>query len=108
MDMDATAFSSTEMIIWWFFLGLILLSLWYKLTLAILGCVWVRSLQKKAVLISGCDSGFGQKAALEFIKYGIPVIAGCLTEQGETELIKRTNNSSLLHAISLNIANDDR
>jgi len=36
----------------------------------------------KVVLISGCDSGFGNGAALELSRLGFKVIAGCYTPTG--------------------------
>uniref|UniRef100_A0A8R1HQM9 Uncharacterized protein n=1 Tax=Caenorhabditis japonica TaxID=281687 RepID=A0A8R1HQM9_CAEJA len=39
-------------------------------------------LHKKAVFITGCDSGFGRGLALKCLEHGMPVFAGCLTRQG--------------------------
>ncbi|KAJ3349207.1 Retinol dehydrogenase 5 [Entophlyctis luteolus] len=36
-----------------------------------------------AVVISGCDSGFGQMVTLELLSLGMDVFAGCLTPQGD-------------------------
>jgi len=38
--------------------------------------------QNKVVLISGCDSGFGNGTALELSRLGFKVIAGCYTQSG--------------------------
>jgi 3-hydroxybutyrate dehydrogenase len=39
------------------------------------------NLKKRAVFITGCDSGFGHGIALKCAKNGIPVFAGCYTEE---------------------------
>lgn len=43
---------------------------------------------KRYIFITGCDSGFGFEAAKKFDSLGCNVIAGCLTENGETQLRK--------------------
>uniref|UniRef100_F1LAA7 Short-chain dehydrogenase/reductase family 9C member 7 n=1 Tax=Ascaris suum TaxID=6253 RepID=F1LAA7_ASCSU len=42
----------------------------------------VGNLRKKAVFITGCDSGFGRTLAIKCAENGMHVFAGCLTEQG--------------------------
>lgn len=39
------------------------------------------NLSSKAVLISGCDSGFGRALSIKCAKAGMTVFAGCLTEK---------------------------
>lgn len=39
------------------------------------------SLRRRAVFITGADTGFGHLLALKCARHGIPVFAGCLTEQ---------------------------
>lgn len=46
-------------------------------------------LSKKWILITGCDRGFGNLAALKFQELGSNVIAACLTEKGEESLKKK-------------------
>lgn len=41
----------------------------------------VQGLSKRAVFISGADTGFGQLLALKCAANGIPVFAGCLTQE---------------------------
>lgn len=43
-------------------------------------------LVQKRVFITGCDTGFGHDIARRLDKYGMHVFAGCLTEEGETNL----------------------
>lgn len=40
----------------------------------------------KFVLITGCDSGFGQETAVRLDKMGACVLATCLTKEGEQSL----------------------
>eukprot|EP01006_Ploeotia_vitrea_P030113 TRINITY_DN62577_c0_g1_i1.p1 TRINITY_DN62577_c0_g1~~TRINITY_DN62577_c0_g1_i1.p1 ORF type:complete len:320 (+),score=8.91 TRINITY_DN62577_c0_g1_i1:67-1026(+) len=42
----------------------------------------VKGLNRKAVLITGCDSGMGKGLALSLAKQNMQVYAGCLTTQG--------------------------
>ena len=52
---------------------------------------WSKSGQKAGqqagyVLVTGCDSGFGYNSALELGARGVHVFAGCLTQDGVTQL----------------------
>jgi NAD(P)-dependent dehydrogenase (short-subunit alcohol dehydrogenase family) len=53
------------------------------------------------VLITGCDTGFGNEAAKRFDRIGCHVFAGCLTEKGKENL--KQECSDRLHAINLNV-----
>ena len=64
-----------------------------------------RKLGTKYVLITGCDTGFGNMLAKRLDKKGIPVIAGCLTEKGETELRKSCSNK--LKAVSMDVTKSE-
>lgn len=46
----------------------------------------VESFNQKYVLITGCDSGFGNLLARQLDGKGFPVIAACLTEKGAADL----------------------
>lgn len=43
-------------------------------------------IKDKFVLITGCDSGFGQETAVRLDKVGACVLATCLTKEGEQSL----------------------
>ena len=53
------------------------------------------------VLITGCDTGFGNLAAQRFDRMGCHVFAGCLTDKGKSSL--KHDCSDRLHAISLDV-----
>src|SRR6218665_1592605 len=55
------------------------------------------------VLITGCDTGFGNDAAKRFDRIGCHVFAGCFTEKGKESL--KEECSDRLHAIRLDVAN---
>jgi len=86
-----------------------LVFLWsaYFLTIRLLEKITISGLREKPVLISGCDSGFGHDLALKCVANGMPVFAGCLTDQGIkgiTEQAKQfRDGENLLHAFQLNI-----
>ena len=48
--------------------------------------VLVSDLEKKAVLITGCDSGFGYELAKKLDARGLRVFAACLTSEGQAKL----------------------
>ncbi|KAL6743475.1 hypothetical protein Aduo_016510 [Ancylostoma duodenale] len=66
----------------------------------------VGDLSSKAVLITGCDSGFGRELALRCIAKGFTVFAGCLTEKGRTSL-KEECPSVRMHPVSLDVTSDE-
>lgn|SRR3990167_4550492 len=47
--------------------------------------------KNKAVLITGCDSGFGLLTTKKLASKGVQVFSACLTEQGVEELKKESN-----------------
>lgn len=57
------------------------------------------------MLITGCDSGFGNLLARKLDKRGMRVLATCLTEQGADNLKKET--SSRLQTVILDIGNSN-
>lgn len=57
---------------------------------------------KKCVFITGCDSGFGRELAVRLDFIGVPVFAGCLTEDGATKLREMT--SARLRTVPLNVS----
>lgn len=57
------------------------------------------------MLITGCDSGFGNLLARKLDKRGMRVLATCLTEQGAENLKKET--SSRLQTVILDIGNSN-
>lgn len=51
----------------------------------------VDDLDRKHVLITGCDSGFGNLLARQLDRKGFHVLAACLTEEGAAELSAGTS-----------------
>ncbi|KAJ8318543.1 hypothetical protein KUTeg_003634 [Tegillarca granosa] len=60
----------------------------------------------KAVLITGCDSGFGQSLALRLDKLGYTVFAGCLLSDREGARYLRENGSDNLHVVQIDVTDD--
>ncbi|KAM4044630.1 retinol dehydrogenase 7-like isoform 2-T3 [Anomaloglossus baeobatrachus] len=75
-------------------LGLILYR-WYRQSLIL------ENLTGKYVLITGCDSGFGNLLSKQLDKRGMKVLAACLTVKGAENLKKET--SSRLQTIILDV-----
>lgn len=63
------------------------------LLVCIVLCVWnyynrsfISGVDRKFVLVTGCDSGFGRETAITLDKLGFGVFATCLTKKGEESL----------------------
>ncbi|CAD5116810.1 DgyrCDS5656 [Dimorphilus gyrociliatus] len=65
---------------------------------------YIDDIEKKHVLITGCDSGFGEKFARQLDAKGVKVIAACLTQTGAEKL--KTKCSNQLQTVLLDVTND--
>ncbi|XP_071552206.1 D-beta-hydroxybutyrate dehydrogenase, mitochondrial-like [Panulirus ornatus] len=66
------------------------------------------SVTGKAVVVTGCDSGFGNTLALHLDKMGFRVFAGCLKADGEGADHLRQEGSSRLHVLQMDVTNQDQ
>jgi len=68
----------------------------------------VPNLSQKSVLITGCDSGFGNLLAKKCAKNGLKTFAGCLTDAGIDELTKlgSTYEFGSLKPVKLNVTDE--
>uniref|UniRef100_A0A452HJK6 Retinol dehydrogenase 16 n=1 Tax=Gopherus agassizii TaxID=38772 RepID=A0A452HJK6_9SAUR len=80
-------------------LGLYFLCRWYRERQI------VENLREKYVLITGCDSGFGNLLAKQLDVRGLRVLAACLTQQGAEQLRKAT--SERLQTVILDVTRTD-
>ncbi|XP_067385793.1 retinol dehydrogenase 7-like [Emydura macquarii macquarii] len=80
-------------------LGLYFLRRWYRERQT------VENLPEKYVLITGCDSGFGNQLARQLDARGLRVLAACLTQPGAEELRKAT--SERLQTVILDVTRTD-
>ncbi|XP_063225429.1 retinol dehydrogenase 16-like [Bacillus rossius redtenbacheri] len=64
-------------------------------------------LQRKAVLITGCDSGFGHMCAKRLDALGVTVYAGCLFPEGAGAAQLKAAASSRLHVVPLDVTRDE-
>jgi len=55
------------------------------------------------IFISGCDSGFGQMAALKLHEKGYTVFAGCLTSDGQAMLREICKDDARMVTVSLDV-----
>eukprot|EP00927_Polykrikos_kofoidii_P069667 TRINITY_DN65233_c0_g1_i1.p1 TRINITY_DN65233_c0_g1~~TRINITY_DN65233_c0_g1_i1.p1 ORF type:complete len:322 (-),score=40.94 TRINITY_DN65233_c0_g1_i1:70-1035(-) len=60
-----------------------------------------------AVVVTGCDSGFGRSVALRLHALGANVFAGCLTEKSCKELNDLKENSGRMRAFRLDVTKDE-
>ncbi len=72
--------------------SLVLVAILYRLVRKLLKIPWISDIESRYILITGCDTGFGNAAAKKLDAMGCNVIAACLTESGETELKKSCSN----------------
>ena len=77
----------------------------YKFIHKILKIPQISNLDSRYILITGCDTGFGNAIAKRLDALRCHVIAACLTESGETELRKSCSNK--LHTIHLDVLNSE-
>ncbi|CAJ0574474.1 unnamed protein product, partial [Mesorhabditis spiculigera] len=97
-------------IFWWLLYPLSFLLLFYLLRRQ-----WERlvvdDLPHRPVLITGCDSGFGYGLAVKCVANGMPVFAGCRTEEGIRRLQREIGGGErgrgLLSAFLLDVTNGD-
>lgn len=93
-------------------------ALWLRVGLAILLIIllitWLRKgskllpeLSTKAVLITGCDSGFGHELAKRLDKLGVTVFAGCLFPEGVGANELKSACSNRLHILHLDVTSED-
>ncbi|NXY00118.1 RDH16 dehydrogenase, partial [Centropus bengalensis] len=75
--------------------GLLLLRRWHRERQTVPG------LSEKFVLVTGCDSGFGNLLARQLDARGLRVLAACLSEQGAAQL--RAAASSRLQTVLLDV-----
>ncbi|KAM4701150.1 retinol dehydrogenase 7-like [Discoglossus pictus] len=80
-------------------IALILLYRWYRQSQIL------QNLSDKYVFITGCDSGFGNRAAKQLDRRGLRVLAACLTEKGAEDLKKET--SSRLQTVILDVSDKE-
>uniref|UniRef100_A0A8C0GG44 17-beta-hydroxysteroid dehydrogenase type 6 n=1 Tax=Chelonoidis abingdonii TaxID=106734 RepID=A0A8C0GG44_CHEAB len=80
-------------------LGLYFLCRWYRERQI------VENLREKYVLITGCDSGFGNLLAKQLDVRGLRVLAACLTQRGAEQLRKAT--SERLQTVILDVTRTD-
>lgn len=92
-------FSTTVLLI--FLIVCIVLYLWTYYNRSVISGV-----DKKFVLVTGCDSGFGRETAIALDKLGFGVFATCLTKEGEESLEAVT--SSRVFALSLDVTDSQR
>jgi len=89
----------------WYIVSLIVLFVSYLLYDRVLRWPVIGQFDDRYVVITGCDSGFGHKAARRLDRLGCHVFAGCLTEAGQNELIR--HSSKRLKVFELDVANHD-
>jgi NAD(P)-dependent dehydrogenase (short-subunit alcohol dehydrogenase family) len=81
---------------------LVLLVLAYKFLDWLVRLLDVGRYSERYILVTGCDTGFGNLLAKRLDALGCHVFAGCLTEAGETDLKKTCSNKLL--PISLDVS----
>lgn len=65
------------------------------------------TVDRKAVLITGCDSGFGHHIAKRLDDRGYTVYAGVLRDDSDGAMALRSRDSSSLHVIKLDVTQED-
>lgn len=68
---------------------------------------FISNLDEKAIFITGCDTGFGNKLARKLDKKGLTVYAGCLFPDGDGAKDLKNSCSSRLRIVQLDVTNDE-
>ncbi|OWF38518.1 17-beta-hydroxysteroid dehydrogenase type 6-like [Mizuhopecten yessoensis] len=88
---------------------LIIFTLLFVTALVVIRWQWrnlkIKKREDLYVLITGCDSGFGNLLTKHLDNLGINVFAGCLTQKGGDDLRKATSNRVCI--IDLDVTNQD-
>lgn len=69
---------------------------------------YVGSLESKAILITGCDTGFGRLMALNYCQQGALVFAACLTEEHAQTLKNEAKGPGVLITVMLDVTKEDQ
>ncbi|KAF8368652.1 dhs-2 [Pristionchus pacificus] len=92
----------------WGLTAVVLLWLLYVIIQKILGLLVIDDLEKRAVFITGCDTGFGNLLTIKCLERGMPVFAGCLTEKGAESLRKAAEYlPGKLETIIVDVSSDE-
>lgn len=67
---------------------------------------FISDVDKKFVLVTGCDSGFGRETTLTLDKLGFGVFATCLTKKGEESL--KAVTSSRVFPLHLDVTDSQK
>ena len=65
----------------------------------------LKNLNEKCILITGCDTGFGNALAKKLDLMGCPVFAACFTTKAAEKLKKES--SSRLTTLQLDVSNEE-
>lgn len=85
----------------WFCVYIVLFFVLYKVLDRLIRIPRVGRYADRYILVTGCDTGFGNLLAKRLDQLGCHVFAGCLTEKGEVELKKAS--SERLHVLPLDV-----
>jgi len=83
---------------------LILVIILYKAVDWLLRLFYIGKYNERYILVTGCDTGFGNKLAKRLDGLGCHVFAGCLTESGGAQL--KAECSEKLQILSLDVSNE--
>jgi len=79
----------------------------WKVISTIIHSLKVKNLDQRAVLITGCDTGFGRAAAVRLYERGLTVFAACLTEKAVHELKSECADGERMEAFVMNVTDDE-
>jgi len=82
----------------------ILIIILYKAVDWLLRLFYIGKYNERYILVTGCDTGFGNKLAKRLDGLGCHVFAGCLTESGGAQL--KAECSEKLYVLSLDVSNE--
>jgi NAD(P)-dependent dehydrogenase (short-subunit alcohol dehydrogenase family) len=90
------------------FCGLVAWTIFYYVWRYIRELEILPNVDKKAVFITGCDSGFGNGTVFECLKHGMTVFAACQTEDGVNSVTEEAKQyKGKVHAFLMDVRFDE-
>ncbi|ELT90623.1 hypothetical protein CAPTEDRAFT_192010 [Capitella teleta] len=73
-------------------LNLVLLFILYKILDYVIRIPFISNVDRKKIMVTGCDSGFGRLFAIRMANKGVTVFASCMTDDGKKQLEQSSTN----------------
>ncbi|ELT90625.1 hypothetical protein CAPTEDRAFT_192012 [Capitella teleta] len=73
-------------------LNLVLLFILYKVLDYVIRIPFISNVDRRKIMVTGCDSGLGRLFAIRMANKGVTVFASCMTDDGKKQLEQSSTN----------------